>query len=207
MQSPWDFIPFLLNPHHPHEDRTRRPNDPNETKATTMAEMAMTYLTKAQDLVPATYGYYALVSALCVVGLAKVAGVMAHPGSKLVGRAEICGAILLLMGPASLNGLGHIFACWAVLVAMGMMLAIKPKSILTEAVMVVLTSKVLRSEWAVHKHEGSMTQGMSWENSMAAAIGTGYVVGAVIKLADTWAPNKAGGKATPNKSGKRTKRA
>ena len=64
-----------------------------------MAEMVMTYLTKAQDLVPATYGYYALVSALCVVGLAKVAGVMAHPGSKLVGRAEICGAILLLMAP------------------------------------------------------------------------------------------------------------
>ena len=65
---PWTVL-FLssVNPHHPHEDRTRRPNDPNETKATTMAEMVMTYLTKAQDLVPATYGYYALVSALCVV--------------------------------------------------------------------------------------------------------------------------------------------
>ena len=36
-----------------------------------MAEMVMTYLTKAQDLVPATYGYYALVSALCVVAWRK----------------------------------------------------------------------------------------------------------------------------------------
>ena len=48
---------------------------------------------------------------------------------------------------------------------------------------------------------------MQGKVAVAAAIGAGDVVGAVIKLADTWAPNKAGGKATPNKSGKRTKRA
>ena len=96
-----------------------------------MTDVVMNYLVKAQDLIPAEYGNYALVSAITVVGLAKAAGTMAHPGSKMVGKLELVGAILLLMGPASLGGFGHIFASWSILVAMGMMLAIKPRAILT----------------------------------------------------------------------------
>ena len=112
-----------------------------------MTDVVMNYLVKAQDLVPAEFGYYALVTAITGV-TAKAAGTMAHPGSKMVGKLELVGAILLLMGPASLGGFGHIFASWSILVAMGMMLAIKPRAILTEATLITLSSKILRSEWA-----------------------------------------------------------
>ena len=172
-----------------------------------MTDVVMNYLVKAQDLIPAEYGNYALVSAITVVGLAKAAGTMAHPGSKMVGKLELVGAILLLMGPASLGGFGHIFASWSILVAMGMMLAIKPRAILTEATLITLSSKILRSEWGNVTHD-SMTQGMSWETAMGASIMTGFVIGTLTMLSDRFAPNKAGAKATPNKAGnvKRTKR-
>ena len=61
-----------------------------------MTDVVMNYLVKAQDLVPAEFGYYALVTAITGVGLAKAAGTMAHPGSKMVGKLELVGAILLL---------------------------------------------------------------------------------------------------------------
>lgn len=147
-----------------------------------------------------------VVCGMGLIGVMKALGKMPHAASKMIGRGEFMGAMFIVLPRAVMQGFGRVAGCCIIFAVMGAMMAIKPKALVTEALFIAMTSKIMALEWAIVPHK-EITGMVQWEAVMAFFIAHGVILGLGIRAfaAVTSDVGKVGGAKKADK--KRTKRA